>query len=99
MMLEPGDLVLVSNRRLFDGDAARFFIGRTMTCEGPLFKAEGYSFMRDLSNGHVIKKEEKRTRAKQRKGNLRGRQPNLALSFLDPPSTLANGVSLRPPTL
>ena len=62
MMLEPGDLVLISHRRLFDGDAARFFVGRTTACEGPLFKAEGYSFTRDLANGHVIKKEEKRTK-------------------------------------
>jgi hypothetical protein len=60
MIIEPGDLVLVAHRRLFEGDAARFFVGRTMACEGSLFKAEGYSFMRDLSNGHIIKKEEKR---------------------------------------
>ena len=60
MMLESGDTVLIAHRRLFEGDAARFFIGRTIACEGPLFKAEGYSFTRDLSNGHIIKKEEKR---------------------------------------
>lgn len=60
MMLENGDKVLVSHRRLFDGDETRFFIGRTIMCEGPLVKIEGYSFVRDLSNGHVIKKEEKR---------------------------------------
>lgn len=62
MMLETGDTVLVSHRRLFDGDEPRFFVGQTIACEGPLFKAEGYTFVRDLSNGHIVKKEEKRTK-------------------------------------
>ena len=62
MILESGDTVLISHRRLFDGDEARFFVGRTIVCEGPLLKAEGYSFVRDLSNGHIIKKQEKRTK-------------------------------------
>ena len=62
MILDTGDVVLVSNRRMFERDETRFFIGRTLTCEGPLVKAEGFSFVRDLSNGHIIKKEEKRTK-------------------------------------
>ncbi len=60
MMLDSGDTILVSHRRLFDGDEPRFFIGRTIACEGPLFKAEGYSFVRDLATGHIVKKPEKR---------------------------------------
>jgi len=60
MILENGDVVLVSNRRMFERDEMRFFVGRTIACEGPLFKAEGFTFVRDLSNGHIIKKEEKR---------------------------------------
>ncbi len=62
MMFESGDMVLVSHRHLYEGDGDRFFIGRTIVCEGPLIKAEGYSFVRDLSNGHIIKKQEKRTK-------------------------------------
>ena len=60
MILESGDVVLVSNRRMFERDETRFFVGRTVACDGPLFKAEGFTFVRDLSNGHIIKKEEKR---------------------------------------
>lgn len=55
MILESGDIVLVSHRRMFDGDEARYFIGRTLVCEGHLIKAEGFSFVRDLSNGHIVK--------------------------------------------
>ena len=62
MILESGDVVFVSHRRLFEGDEARFFVGRTLICEGSLVKVEGYSFVRDLSNGHVVKKQEKRTK-------------------------------------
>ncbi len=62
MLLETGDTVLVSHRRLFDGDEPRFFVGQILACDGPLFKAEGYSFVRDLSTGHIVKKPEKRTK-------------------------------------
>ena len=62
MILEAGDTVLVSNRRLFDHDEARFFLGRTIACEGELLKVEGFTFVRDLASGHVVKKEEKRTK-------------------------------------
>ncbi len=60
MILNSGDVVLVSHRRMFERDEVRFFLGRTVVCEGPLLKAEGFSFVRDLSNGHIIKKDEKR---------------------------------------
>lgn len=60
MILENGEVVVVSNRRLFERDETRFFVGRTIACEGALFKAEGFTFVRDLSNGHIIKKAEKR---------------------------------------
>lgn len=60
MLIENGDVILVSHRRMFERDETRYFLGRTLACEGPLLKAEGYSFVRDLSNGMIIKKEEKR---------------------------------------
>ena len=60
MILENGDVLLVSNRRLFERDESRFFVGRTVACDGPLLKAEGFTFVRDLANGHIIKKAEKR---------------------------------------
>lgn len=60
MLLEIGDTVLVSHRRMFQHDEARFFVGRTMACDRELFKLEGFSFVRDLSSGQVIRKDEKR---------------------------------------
>lgn len=60
MILECGDVVLLSNRRMFQSDEARHFLGRVIACEGDLIKAEGYTFVRDLGNGHVVRKPEKR---------------------------------------
>ena len=60
MILEPGDAVLVSHRRMFDHDESRYFLGRTIACEGQLLKVQGFTFVRDLASGHVIKKDEKR---------------------------------------
>lgn len=60
MIFETGDVVLVSHRRMFEKDEPRYFVGRLLTCEGPIIKIEGFTFVRDLSNGHIIKKDEKR---------------------------------------
>ncbi len=60
MIVDTGDAVLVSHRRMFERDEARFFVGRTIASDGPLLKVEGFTFVRDLSNGRVVKKEEKR---------------------------------------
>jgi hypothetical protein len=60
MILEIGDIVLISHRRMFASDEARFFVGRTIACDRELVKVEGFSFVRDLSNGSIVKKDEKR---------------------------------------
>ncbi len=62
MILEIGDTVLISNRRMFERDEARYFLGRTVACEGSLLKVEGFTFARDMTDGHVIKKDEKRVK-------------------------------------
>jgi hypothetical protein len=62
MILETGDVVLVSSRRLFEREESRFFLGRTVASEGSLLKIEGFTFVRDLSNGQIVKKEEKRVK-------------------------------------
>lgn len=62
MILETGDSILVSHRRLFDSDEARYFVGEVLACEGSLVKVHGYSFVRDLANGHIVKKEEQRVK-------------------------------------
>jgi hypothetical protein len=60
MILAQGDYVLVSHRRMFERDEARYFVGRTLVCEGTLLKVEGFTFVRDLSSGQFVKKDEKR---------------------------------------
>lgn len=62
MILENGDIVLISHRRMFERDESRFFLGKTIQCEGELVKVDGFTFVRDLSNGDIVKKEEKRTK-------------------------------------
>lgn len=47
---------------MFQHDEDRFFLGRVITCEGVLVKLVGYTFVRDLSNGHIVRKNEKRAR-------------------------------------
>jgi len=37
-------------------------LGRVITSEGVLVKLVGYTFVRDLSNGHIVRKDEKRAR-------------------------------------
>ncbi|MEQ9408192.1 MAG: hypothetical protein RIK87_10725 [Fuerstiella sp.] len=60
MILDIDDVVLVSNRRMFPQDEARHFLGRIIARDGELVKVQGYSYVRDLSTGHVVKKTEKR---------------------------------------
>ena len=60
MVLDVGDTVLVSHRRMFPHDEARFFVGQAIACDRELVKLEGYSFVRDLSSGQVVRKAEKR---------------------------------------
>ena len=62
MLLETGDVILVSHRRMFQHDEARFFVGRAVACDRELVKLEGFSFVRDLASGHVIRKDEKRVK-------------------------------------
>lgn len=62
MILSQGDVVLVSHRRLFPQDEVRFFLGRLLAQEGALMRIEGYSIVRDLSNGTFLRKDEKRTK-------------------------------------
>ncbi|MCA9214999.1 MAG: hypothetical protein KDB27_18145 [Planctomycetales bacterium] len=60
MILETGDTLFVSHRRMFERDEARYFLGKTISCDGPIVKVIGYSFVRDLANGGILKKEERR---------------------------------------
>ena len=62
MLLDIGDTVLVSHRRMFQHDEARFFVGKLVACDHELLKLEGYTFVRDLSSGKAVRKDELRTK-------------------------------------
>jgi hypothetical protein len=61
-MLKPGDIILVAHRRLFETDNARFFVGHVDEYEGGVVKVTGRSFVRDVLNGQVLEKAERRTK-------------------------------------
>ena len=62
MILNVNDVALISNRRVFVQDEARFFVGRALACEGELIKVAGFSFVHDLGSGQIVRKEEQRIR-------------------------------------
>lgn len=62
MFMNPGDVVLLSHRRIFQNDEPRYFLGRVLESEGPLLKVTGFTFVRDVSNGSIVKKDEVRTK-------------------------------------
>lgn len=62
MILNKDDVVLISNRRMFAQDEARFFVGNVVDCDRDLLKADGFSFVRDPGSGEIIRKPEKRVR-------------------------------------
>jgi hypothetical protein len=62
MIVDKGDVLFVSHRRMYQHDEDRFFLGRVITCEGVLVKLVGFTFVRDLRNGRIVRKNERRAR-------------------------------------
>ena len=62
MLLNKGDTILVANRRLFETDESRFFIGSVDEYEAGIVKATGRSYVRDVMSGRMIEKADKRTK-------------------------------------
>lgn len=61
-MILKGDKLLISHRRIFERDEPRYFVGEVAVYEGGLVKLTGYSFVRDIANGQVLRKDDKRTK-------------------------------------
>lgn len=62
MILQSGDKLLVVHRRLFDKDAARFFVGNVEEYEAGIARVTGYSFVRDTMANGVFRKDDPRTK-------------------------------------
>lgn len=61
-ILESGDKVLVAHRRLFEGDALRFFLGTVSDYEDGVFKVDGSTCLQDPATGGIHKKDDTRTK-------------------------------------
>jgi hypothetical protein len=62
MLLNEGDKILIAHRRLFERDAARFFIGCVDAYEAGIAKVTGHSYVRDPISGNMLEKAEPRTK-------------------------------------
>jgi hypothetical protein len=62
MLLKQGDKIFIANRRLFEKDELRFFIGEVDGYEAGIVKVTGHSYFRDVIAGRVAEKAEERTK-------------------------------------
>lgn len=62
MILQTGDKLLIVHRRLFEKDAARFFVGGVEEYEAGIARVTGHSFVRDTFGNGVFRKEDPRTK-------------------------------------
>jgi hypothetical protein len=62
MLLESGNKLLVTHRRLFERDAARYFVGEVLAYDAGIVKLKGYSFVRDIGSSQLLRKDDARTK-------------------------------------
>ena len=62
MILEPGSIVLLSHRRLFESDHSRYFLGTVDGYEDGVASVTGYTWIRDAYLGHYVRKDDVRTK-------------------------------------
>jgi hypothetical protein len=62
MILNEGNKVLIVHRRLFEHDEPRYFVGQVVAYDNGIVKTAGYSFVRDIMAGTVIRKDDPRTK-------------------------------------
>ncbi|MEQ8766490.1 MAG: hypothetical protein RL885_21430 [Planctomycetota bacterium] len=60
--LEPGSILLIVHRRLYDGDQPRYFVGTVRAFDAGFLKIEGYSWVRDPMSGTIVRKDGRRTK-------------------------------------
>ena len=61
-VLAVGDKLHIMTRRLFADDVHPHFVGEISAVVGPLFKAQGYSFVFDSGTNSYVKHPNSRTR-------------------------------------
>ena len=61
-LLDPGEKVHVIERRMFDGDARRHFVGEVDSCSDVAVRVTGYTFVCNPMTGNFDRREPARTR-------------------------------------
>lgn len=61
-VLQQGDKLLVSHRRLFERDELRYFAGTVVQYEAGVVKVEGWTFLKDFGSGRIMRKPDVRTK-------------------------------------
>ena len=62
MILGKGDKILAAHRRLFSDDLPRFFTGEVEEMQGDVVAATGHSWLRDVREGCMVRKNDVRTK-------------------------------------
>ncbi|GAB1256074.1 hypothetical protein NBRC116494_05760 [Aurantivibrio plasticivorans] len=62
MIIEPGDAMLISHRRLFSDDTPRYFVGTVDAYQDGLVRITGTTWLHDLITAQMHHKEDKRTK-------------------------------------
>jgi len=62
MILEKGDKIFAAHRRLFADDLPRFFTGEVDEMQGGIVVAVGYSWLRDVIEARMVRKNDVRTK-------------------------------------
>ena len=61
-MLNEGDKLLVSHRRLFAHDEVRYFVGTVASYEAGIVKLVGRTYLKDFGTGAMVSKSDVRTK-------------------------------------
>jgi len=62
MILTAGDKLLVVHRRLFAGDAVRFFTCKVEEYEDGIVRVSGHTWIRDPVGGRMLRKQDESTK-------------------------------------
>ncbi len=62
MFLDPGEKVHVIERRLFEGDVRRHFVGEVQGADVTAMRVRGYVFVHDAASSTWVRGSERRTR-------------------------------------
>ena len=62
MLINKGDIILISHRRLFSEEPPRFFTGIVDDFENGLIRITGYTWQHELVHGSMSRKKDRRTK-------------------------------------